>query len=54
VPSESPPTGVKGAAVSTHSDDPVLSERIEGHITLITLNRPERRNAVDGATARAI
>ncbi|MEU6559867.1 crotonase/enoyl-CoA hydratase family protein [Nocardia nova] len=32
----------------------VVSERIDEHITLITINRPERRNAVDGATARAL
>ncbi|MEZ0366905.1 crotonase/enoyl-CoA hydratase family protein [Mycobacterium sp. pUA109] len=33
---------------------PVLTDRISEHILLIRINRPERRNAFDGATARAM
>ncbi|OYD70352.1 crotonase/enoyl-CoA hydratase family protein [Rhodococcus sp. OK302] len=32
----------------------VLSEQIDHHITVITINRPERRNSFDGATAKAM
>lgn len=32
----------------------VLSQRLEGHIALVTLNRPEVRNAVNGELARAL
>ena len=32
----------------------VLSQRLEGRIALVTLNRPEVRNAVNGALARAL
>jgi enoyl-CoA hydratase len=32
----------------------VLSQRLEGHIGLVTLNRPEVRNAVNGELARAL
>ncbi|KMS53537.1 enoyl-CoA hydratase [Novosphingobium barchaimii LL02] len=35
-------------------DDVVLFEIVDGHIGLVTLNRPEKRNAVNGAVARAI
>jgi enoyl-CoA hydratase len=33
--------------------DAVIIER-DGSVTIITINRPERRNAVDGATAKAL
>ena len=33
--------------------DTVLIER-EGPVTIVTINRPHRRNAVDGATARKL
>src|SRR3954452_5021338 len=33
--------------------DTVLVER-DGPVTIISINRPERRNAVDGATARKL
>ena len=33
------------------SAEPVLLERLSPHIALVTLNRPEKRNAVDGALA---
>lgn len=33
---------------------PVRFERLAGHIALVTLNRPEVRNAVNGALARAL
>jgi enoyl-CoA hydratase len=33
--------------------DPVLKER-RGHVLIITINRPEVRNALDGAAARAL
>ncbi|MGW3541890.1 crotonase/enoyl-CoA hydratase family protein [Nocardia niigatensis] len=36
------------------SDTTVLTEVLEEHILLIRINRPERRNAFDGATARAL
>jgi enoyl-CoA hydratase len=32
----------------------VLVDQVDEHITVITINRPERRNAFDGATARAM
>jgi len=32
----------------------VLSQRLDGHIGLVTLNRPEVRNAVNGELARAL
>jgi enoyl-CoA hydratase/carnithine racemase len=32
----------------------VLSQRLEGHIALVTLNRPQVRNAVNGELARAL
>ncbi len=34
--------------------DVVLFERIDDHIALVTLNRPDKRNAVNGAVARAL
>ena len=34
--------------------DPVLFERIGAHVALVTLNRPEKRNAVNGAVAVAM
>ena len=34
--------------------DPVLFEVVEPHIALVTLNRPEARNAVNGALAGAL
>src|SRR4051812_43254884 len=33
--------------------DTVLVER-DGPVTIVSINRPERRNAVDGATARKL
>ncbi len=33
---------------------PTLSVRAEGRVTVVTIDRPERRNAVDLATARAL
>jgi enoyl-CoA hydratase len=33
--------------------DPILIER-DGPVTIVSINRPERRNAVDGATARKL
>jgi enoyl-CoA hydratase/carnithine racemase len=41
-PTQSPPTGVVGC------------QRLDGHIALVTLNRPEARNAVNGELARAL
>jgi enoyl-CoA hydratase len=35
------------------SDDPVLQER-RGHVLLVTLNRPDARNAVNAALARGL
>src|ERR1051325_1888958 len=32
---------------------PILFDR-DGPVTIVTINRPERRNAVDGATARKL
>jgi enoyl-CoA hydratase/carnithine racemase len=32
----------------------VLSQRLDGHVALVTLNRPEVRNAVNGDLARAL
>ena len=34
--------------------DAVLFEMVEPHIALVTLNRPEARNAVNGAVAEAM
>ncbi|OBI44015.1 crotonase/enoyl-CoA hydratase family protein [Mycobacterium sp. E796] len=34
--------------------DPIHTERVDGGILLITMNRPERRNAFDGAMAAAM
>ncbi|MBX9699207.1 MAG: enoyl-CoA hydratase/isomerase family protein, partial [Acetobacteraceae bacterium] len=34
--------------------DPVLFEIVEPHVALVTLNRPEARNAVNGALAQAL
>jgi enoyl-CoA hydratase len=37
------------------SDPPIVLERLtNGHLLLITINRPDRRNAFDGATSRAM
>ncbi|HTN81994.1 MAG TPA: enoyl-CoA hydratase-related protein, partial [Acidimicrobiales bacterium] len=36
------------------TSDVILSERVGDHILVIRINRPERRNAFDGATARAM
>ncbi len=36
------------------SDDVILTERIGEHLVVIRINRPARRNAFDGATARAM
>jgi enoyl-CoA hydratase len=33
---------------------PVLTERVDEHVLLVTLNRPEARNAVNGALAQAL
>jgi len=35
-------------------EDVVLFERIDDHIALVTLNRPEKRHAVNGAVARRL
>ncbi|MGG7102443.1 crotonase/enoyl-CoA hydratase family protein [Rhodococcus sp. 24CO] len=40
--------------MGTDSAPLVLTEKVGEYITVITINRPERRNAVDGATARAM
>jgi enoyl-CoA hydratase len=40
--------------VSTDSTEVVLRERLAGGVLLITLNRPEVRNAVDGALAAGV
>ena len=37
-----------------HDSSPIRSERVGQHIVVIRINRPERRNAFDGATARAM
>ena len=34
--------------------EPVIKVDIEGHLTIITINRAERLNALDGATAKAL
>jgi enoyl-CoA hydratase len=39
---------------STTADAVILTEEIAENILLITMNRPHRRNAFDGATARAL
>ena len=36
------------------SDDVVLYERIDDHIAVVTLNRPDKRHAVNGAVARRL
>ncbi len=36
------------------SDDVVLFERVDDHIAVVMLNRPEKRNAVNGAVARRL
>jgi enoyl-CoA hydratase/carnithine racemase len=36
------------------SDDPLLFEVVDRHIALLRFNRPAARNAIDGATARAM
>lgn len=41
-------------AVLSAREDVVLSERIDEHILLVTLNRPEKRHAVNGAVTRAL
>ncbi|MCF8608933.1 crotonase/enoyl-CoA hydratase family protein [Gordonia sp. HY285] len=40
--------------MATESGPLVLVDQFDDHITVITINRPERRNAFDGATARAM
>jgi enoyl-CoA hydratase len=35
-------------------DDAIITERIGEHLLVIRINRPHRRNAFDGATARAM
>jgi enoyl-CoA hydratase len=34
--------------------DVIISEKVDDHLVVIRINRPERRNAFDGATARAM
>jgi enoyl-CoA hydratase len=34
--------------------DPVKFEKLEGHVAVVTLDRPEKRNAVNGAVARGL
>lgn len=41
------------SGVSEHGDV-ILTEVVDEHILVITMNRPKRRNAFDGATARAL
>ena len=36
------------------SDDVVLYERVDTHIAIVTLNRPEKRHAVNGAVTRRL
>lgn len=38
----------------TPPNDTVLFERIDEHVALVTLNRPEKRNAVNGDLAQAL
>lgn len=40
--------------MSTNSEPQVLFERVGDHVALVTLNRPEARNAVNGAVAEAL
>jgi enoyl-CoA hydratase len=35
-------------------DSDTVSVERDGPVTIVTINRPERRNAVDGATARKL
>ena len=37
----------------TSADAPLLFDIIDDHIALVRLNRPQARNAIDGATALA-
>ena len=41
------------SGVSGHGDV-ILTEVVDEHILVITMNRPKRRNAFDGAAARAL
>jgi enoyl-CoA hydratase len=36
------------------ADSPAVRVEIQGQVTTIVMNRPERRNAVDGPMARAL
>lgn len=36
------------------NEQPVIFELIDQHIALVTLNRPEKRNAINGAVTRAL
>jgi enoyl-CoA hydratase/carnithine racemase len=38
----------------SHSTESVLTDRISDHVTLVTLNRPAARNAVNGALAKEL
>ncbi|CCW16487.1 Enoyl-CoA hydratase [Sphingobium indicum BiD32] len=38
----------------SHEADVVLLERVDDHIAVVTLNRPEKRHAVNGAVARRL
>ena len=41
-------------STSESRSEVIISERIDEHLVVIRINRPERRNAFDGATARAM
>ena len=41
-------------STSEAQSDVIISERVGEHILVLRINRPERRNAFDGATARAM
>ena len=47
---------MSGAAdvLLTEADDVLLTEIVEPHIALLTLNRPQARNAINGVLARAL
>jgi enoyl-CoA hydratase/carnithine racemase len=36
------------------ASEPVRYERLDGHVAIVTLDRPEKRNAVNGAVARLL
>lgn len=38
----------------SQTEDPILFERVDAHIAVVTLNRPQARNAVNGALTEAL